>query len=66
MSEPTQAVGAPLERQVMPRGECHNGHKVKTQCPHMTAREGCTSMRYEHYDCKVCGAHVALDYEEMR
>lgn len=29
-------------------------------------REGCTSMSYEHYDCKVCGAHVALDYEEMR
>lgn len=51
---------------VRPHGECHNGHKFKTECPNMLEREGCTSMTYEHYDCKVCGAHVALDYEEMR
>jgi hypothetical protein len=40
--------------------------RFKTQCPNMKEREGCTSMSYEHYDCKVCGAHVALDYDEMR
>jgi len=38
----------------------------KLACPNMREREGCTSMRYEHYDCAVCGAHIALDYDEMR
>ena len=60
------AVAGQVERPVRPHGECHNGHKFKTECPNMKEREDCTSMRYEHYDCKVCGAHVALDYEEMR
>ena len=41
-------------------------YKFKTQCPNMKEREGDTSMTHEHYDCKVCGAHVALDYDEMR
>lgn len=36
------------------------------KCPNMKDREGCTSMSYEHYDCKVCGGHIALDYDEMR
>lgn len=66
-SETTQpADEGPLEPTVRPHGECHNGHKFKTQCPNMKEREGDTSMTHEHYDCKVCGAHVALDYEEMR
>lgn len=60
------AAAGQVERPVRPHGECHNGHKFKTACPNMKEREGCTSMSYEHYDCKVCGAHVALDYEEMR
>ena len=38
----------------------------KMECPNMQEREGDTSMSYERYDCKVCGAHIALDYEEMR
>ena len=41
-------------------------YRLKTECPNMKEREGCTSMTYEHYDCKICGAHVALDYDEMR
>ena len=60
------AVEGPVDRHVRPHGECHKGHKFKTECPNMKEREGCTSMSYEHYDCNVCGAHVALDYEEMR
>lgn len=47
-------------------GECHNGCRFKTECPNMKEREGDMSMSYEHYDCKVCGAHLALDYDEMR
>ena len=38
----------------------------KMECPNMREREGDTSMTYEHYDCKVCGMHIALDYDEMR
>lgn len=40
--------------------------KPSLACPHMKDREGDTSMDYEHYDCKVCGGHIKLDYEEMR
>jgi hypothetical protein len=35
-------------------------------CPNMKALEGDTSMEYEHYECKACGATTKLDYEEMR
>lgn len=57
-------VGAPSR--VFARGECHNSCRFKTECPNMKEREGDLSMTYEHYDCAVCGAHVALDYDEMR
>ncbi len=36
------------------------------QCPNMKSRENDRDMSYEHYDCKVCGRHVSLDYEEMK
>lgn len=36
------------------------------QCPNMREVEGDTSMTHEHYECKVCGRRVALDYDEMR
>lgn len=36
------------------------------QCPNMEPVEGDTDMRYEHYECKLCGRRVTLDYEEMR
>lgn len=35
-------------------------------CPNMKARENDRDMSYEHYDCKICGRHHALDYDEMR
>jgi len=35
-------------------------------CPNMKGVEGDTDMNFEHYECKVCGRRVALDYEEMR
>jgi hypothetical protein len=35
-------------------------------CPNLKDRENDTDMNYEHYDCKVCGRHVKLDYDEMR
>jgi len=38
----------------------------KLKCPNMRERDNCQSMSYEHYDCKVCGEHIALDYDEMR
>lgn len=58
------AVGA--APQTFKHGECHNGCRFKTNCPNMKGREGDTSMTHEHYDCAVCGAHVSLDYDEMR
>lgn len=36
------------------------------QCPNMKDRDDDRDMEREHYDCKVCGRHVALDYDEMR
>lgn len=35
-------------------------------CPNMLPRANDSDMRYEHYDCKLCGKHIALDYDEMR
>lgn len=35
-------------------------------CKNMKPREGDTDMQFEHYDCKVCGRHMALDYDEMK
>ena len=40
--------------------------KPSLSCPNMKDRENDTSMSYEHYDCKVCGGHIALDYDDMR
>lgn len=40
--------------------------KPSLSCPNMKDRENDTSMTYEHYDCKVCGGHIALDYEDMK
>lgn len=36
------------------------------QCPNMRPVENDTSMTHEHYECKICGRRVALDYDEMR
>lgn len=44
---------------------CQNERET-WDCPNMKPREGDTSMEYEHYDCKICGRHVALDYEETK
>lgn len=35
-------------------------------CPNMKGVEGDVSMEYEHYECKVCGRTMKLDYEEMK
>lgn len=35
-------------------------------CLHMRGRYGDLSMTHEHYDCAVCGGHVAIDYDEIR
>lgn len=47
-------------------GQCHLNHSKKIDCPNMQEREGDMSMTHEHYDCRVCGAHIAFDYEEMK
>ena len=36
------------------------------QCPNMRPVLGDLDMEYEHYECKLCGRKVALDYEEMK
>jgi len=35
-------------------------------CPNMKDVEGDTDMSGEHYECKVCGRRMFLDYDEMR
>ena len=36
------------------------------QCPNMKDREDDRDMSGENYDCKLCGRHIWLDYDEMR
>ena len=36
------------------------------QCPNMKGRENDRDMSGDNYDCKVCGRHIWLDYEEMK
>lgn len=36
------------------------------QCPNMLPVKGDTSMTHEHYECRMCGRRIALDYEEMK
>lgn len=36
------------------------------RCPNMLPKEGDTDMNYEHYECKICGRRISLDYDEMR
>ncbi len=36
------------------------------QCINMRPIGNDTDMNYEHYECKLCGRRVALDYDEMR
>ncbi len=36
------------------------------QCPNMKSREDDRDMTGDNYDCKVCGRHIWLDYEEMK
>lgn len=35
-------------------------------CPNMKGRENDTDLTGEHYECKVCGQTIFLDYDEMR
>jgi len=35
-------------------------------CKNMRPVEGDLDMEYEHYECKVCGRTMKLDYEEMK
>ena len=36
------------------------------RCPNMKEVEGDLDMNYEHYECKICGKTMKLDYDEMR
>lgn len=57
----------PPNKCVMPDTEAPSKcAKPSLSCPNMKDRENDTSMSYEHYDCKVCGGHIALDYDDMR
>lgn len=46
-------------------GTCRPGWEIH-ECPNMTRSENDRDMEYENYDCKVCGKHAWLDYEEMK
>lgn len=35
-------------------------------CKNMLGVVGDMSMTHEHYECKVCGRRMSLDYDEMR
>lgn len=35
-------------------------------CKNMKERENDLDMQYEHYECKICGRTMKLDYDEMR
>lgn len=35
-------------------------------CENMKPVEGDTDMQFEHYECKVCGRRMSLDYDEMK
>lgn len=48
-----------------PKPPCQTGRE-SWSCPNMQPVEGDTDMSFEHYECKVCGRHIALDYDEMR
>lgn len=48
-----------------------NDQQCKTEreswdCKNMKPVPGDLSMDYEHYECKVCGRRMKLDYEEMK
>lgn len=53
------------ERQELGKQPCTN-ERESWQCSNMKEVEGDTSMEYEHYECKVCGRRISLDYEEMK
>lgn len=45
--------------------ECRALGRWKHSCPNLVERDD-HSMSGETYDCKVCGEHMFLDYEEMK
>ena len=53
------------ENKELGRGHCKT-ERESWQCPNMLDVEGDTSMTHEHYECKVCGRRIALDYDEMK
>jgi hypothetical protein len=38
----------------------------RMKCQNMKSRENDKDWSGDNYDCKVCGRHIWLDYEEMR
>ena len=55
---------APEAQEEKPAQPCT--YKDKMKCPNMRGRENDRDWSGDNYDCKVCGAHIWLDYEEMR
>lgn len=49
----------------IPQPQCKTERESWT-CKNMKEVEGDLSMSFEHYECKVCGRRMALDYDEMR
>lgn len=66
LCDQTQAAIATLRTALAQQAAPIRCAKPSLSCPNMKDRENDTSMSYEHYDCKVCGGHIALDYDDMR
>ncbi len=54
-----------MEEKAKPAEPCKT-ERESWSCKNMKEVEGDLSMTHEHYECKVCGRRMALDYEEMK
>jgi hypothetical protein len=48
-----------------PSSQCKTARE-SWRCPNMKPRDDDRDMSGEHYECKVCGRTMFLDYDEMR
>ena len=48
-----------------PKPPC-SSERESWSCQNMEAVPGDLDMEREHYECKVCGRRISLDYEEMK
>ena len=52
--------------ETQPEAEQCRSERDSWTCKNMKPVDGDTDMQFEHYECKVCGRHMSLDYDEMK